>query len=346
MQLEKELSPNRNIGVEILRVLCVLYIIGFWHLFGYVYDVSVYSNVVTSTVTDIVLATFVFISGYFVALRPMESSWSGALHFYTKKLLRIYPLYFGAIVTFLLFGLTQLNSALKALVFLSMLVKPSPQTLWFITMVMLFFLITPFLLVAIQKFELRKLLAIFGVVFLVLLGYYYATKLLDIRFILYFPSFLLSVLLATGKISLPKNSYLLYILWFLSLLLSIPQVSAGSVTILLNAPLVTLSAMLLFQFFSSFSLQMPSMTKLISFISYSSFCMYLFHRPLYIMMKTVYFPNTSSGQILYLTLFCLPLVIIFSYVIQYLYDLIFSYVFKRNDRTHKMPLVSQNTDVH
>ena len=38
--------------------------------------------------------------------------------------------------------------------------------------------------------------------------------------------------------------------------------------------------------------------------------MYLFHRPIYTVLKSLYFPASGTGQIFYLTCFCLVLVIL------------------------------------
>lgn len=333
MRLDDGITSSRNLGVEVLRVLCVVYIIGFWHLLNYTDAISGYNNLATSTLTDIVLGTFVFLSGFFTSRKQIEPTIQGIWKFYVTKLLRIYPLYLAALAAFVALGLTSLSTAVKAAFFISMFVKPAPQTLWFMTMLMFFFVITPFILIAIQKFTLKQLIIGFSLILLGLVIYYFAFKLLDIRLVLYFPAYVASVLLATEKISFPPLNRETLLLLFAAIVVSLPPTPSGAITILMNAPLVTFSAVILFRWFSLIKFTRLWWLPIISFISYASYSMYLFHRPLLIMMKTLYFPQQGYLQVLVLLFLFFPFVIIFSYDIQKLYDIVLSYVTKPRQQT-------------
>ena len=343
MQLDQGTTSSKNLGIELLRVLSVLYIVGFWHLLNYTEAIPNYNNVVTSTLTDIILATFVFISGFFAATKFKEVNVASVLSFFSRKILRIYPLYFLAIVSFFLLGLNSAMISAKALVFLSMLFKPAPQTLWFITMIMLFMLFTPAFSLLAQKLSLKNY---WRIVILGVLGgalWYYLFRTIDLRLLLYFPAYMTSILLSQNRIPLaPKHPGLLVIA-FGTLLLSLPELNSGGITILLNLPLVTLTSYLLFSYFYRLKFSRIKYLSLLTFVGYASYALYLFHRPLLVMMKTIYFPENLLQQLLVLVFIYLPFTIIFAFDIQKLYDLFQNYLYGYFTRQKsKVPMVSRD----
>lgn len=66
--------------------------------------------------------------------------------------------------------------------------------------------------------------------------------------------------------------------------------------------------------------QCPRVTSIIVNISYSSFCMYLFHRIIFNIMLDVYRPETDILILIYLYIIAVPIVIFASYFIQTRYD--------------------------
>lgn len=61
--------------------------------------------------------------------------------------------------------------------------------------------------------------------------------------------------------------------------------------------------------------------SIVAFISYCSFCMYLFHRVVYHYTKLVYFPADLNLQIAYMLIVGMTLTILLSYVVQRSYDI-------------------------
>ena len=55
-------------------------------------------------------------------------------------------------------------------------------------------------------------------------------------------------------------------------------------------------------------------------IGYSSFFVYLSHRPIYAMLKKLYFPQLEILQIFYLAVICLPLIIAIFWFLQKWYN--------------------------
>lgn len=343
MQLDQGTTSSKNFGIELLRVMLVLYIVGFWHLLNYTDAIRGYNNIFTSTLTDIVLATFTFISGFFAANKFQEINKKGTVEFFKKKVLRIYPLYLLAIAAFVLLGLSSTTIAAKAIFSLSMLLKPAPQTLWFITMLMLFLLLTPLFVFLAQRLNLKNY---WRIVILGVLGgsiWYYLFRTIDLRLLLYFPAYMTSILLAQNKLPLaPKHPGIL-IIAFGTLLLSLPELASGGLTILLNLPLVTISSYLLFSHFYRVKFTAIKLLPLLTFISYASYSLYLFHRPLLVMMKSIYFPENLMSQLFLLVFIYFPFTVIFAFDIQKLYDMSLNFFFRTHARNKEtVPMVPSN----
>lgn len=89
----------RNLQIDIVRVLSVLYIVGFWHLIGYMNPeiCRILTNTYTSNIVNSVLGTFMFVSGFCLA-KYRFTTWHDAWSFYKKRLSRFYILFFISIV--------------------------------------------------------------------------------------------------------------------------------------------------------------------------------------------------------------------------------------------------------
>ena len=60
--------------VDCSRALCMLWIVGVWHMFGYLNNINeaILSSTITSSITNGVLATFTFISAYFLGQKKIS----------------------------------------------------------------------------------------------------------------------------------------------------------------------------------------------------------------------------------------------------------------------------------
>lgn len=214
----KNETKNRIIHLDFLRGACTLYIVGFWHMMEYSEASQNHMNFAAIKLMQIALGTFVFISGYFIGLNNLDISRHNVILFYKKSFLRIYPLYFFAIALYAIFHLSNLTTLIKAASMISMFAKPAPITLWFITMLMSFYIISPFIIVVCSTMHPYKFILYFFLLIGCLLTYSYLTELLDLRLVRYFPSFVLGIFLATNKNKdVPQNNYILYFLflsWF------------------------------------------------------------------------------------------------------------------------------------
>ena len=311
----------RNIGVELLRGCSILYIVGFWHMLDYTKAVPHYKNIVTYRLTWIVLGSFVFIAGYFCGRHFIKVKTRSTLSFYLRRFMRIYPLYILSLFTFTKFGLVGSDTSLKAALLVSAFLKPEPPTLWFITMLAIFYMIAPLLVRVSRSLKVELLVLIYLVVSGLLLIYWHISHQLDVRIVTYFPAFWLGLLVAVRRIRLDTRK-----------LFVLPAAALGIVTSFITNSwnlehnwlcatlMVTIVPFVLFSLSKNLTVRREWIHRSISAVAYASFCMYLFHRPIYRQLRLLYFPKSAAAQLIYLVAFCLPVIWLLSYGIQKIYD--------------------------
>ena len=304
------------VSIEYLRAFSMLYIVGFWHLFNYTNAFPSSKNLLTDEITNIVLGLFVVISGFLIGQTRNIST--PPLQFYKKRLIRIYPLYALAVILFYVYGINNATVSLKSLFFISMYYGPAPLTMWFITMLFLFYLITPLLLNLVAK-PVKFLLFILAILSVTLL-FLIIFKTVDYRLLLYFPGFCVGIFCARYGINTKIiNVWSALVLFFVGLILVFIKSDSWIFSHLKEIPLILSSSYLILAFSYRFEDGFTKV-KIVSLLSYSSFAMYLFHRPIYVSLTGLYFPESQLFQVLYLTTICLPIVAFFSWGIQKIYD--------------------------
>jgi len=297
----------------------MLYIVGYWHLFNYTGAFPGYANAFTGSVTEIVLGLFSTVSGFLIGLTARDSD--NVITFYKKRLIRIYPLYVVAIVLFFVYGLNDAATSIKSMVFLSMYYGPTPATLWFVTMLMLFYLVTPVLLKIIQSPK-KLLVAVLGV-FAITLLLQAAFESVDIRILYYFPCYSLGLYCARYGIRTKiVNVISAVTLIFFWILLSLIDIDSLMFNELRNVPKILGFSYLVFSASCIYEKKFKRFF-VISVLSYSSYAMYLFHRPIYATLQSIYFPETGPNQVLYLMTAGLLTVLFVSWGAQRLYDTIY-----------------------
>lgn len=303
---------KKSAAIDILRASSVLYIVGFWHLLNYTSAFPGYANAVTYRITVVILGLFVFLSGYLLASKEMPASLSGVAAFYRNRLLRIWPLYALALLAFVAYGIASVKTALLASVGVGMIYGGPPLTLWFVTSLLVFYLVAPALILSA-----RTPIVFLGItVTLFLLARHYQ---IDARLALYFPSFVLGVLVARNRQAVDRIPLaLIAIASVIALAISassgFPEKATESIGIAAIVPLFCLRL-------GERLYTAPEAPKLLRAISYAGFAMYLFHRPIYATLVTLQ-PNNPELQMLYLVGVCLPVVTVASYAIQSGYDAI------------------------
>ncbi|WP_418976520.1 acyltransferase family protein [Alistipes putredinis] len=149
----KTSSKPRDLSFDIARVICTLWIVGIWHLMNYIPNQApaALTTGIGEPVTVTVLSCFMFISGYFLRKYPFNNR-ADVLIFYRKRFSRFYVLYFLSAVTLLIGGFFTAKSWFSSypqfiltLCGLTTFSPPQPGTLWFMSMLMFFYVVTPFI---------------------------------------------------------------------------------------------------------------------------------------------------------------------------------------------------------
>ena len=309
--------PMRKVPIDIMRAVSMLYIVGFWHLLDYTKAVRWHHNPVTYRITVGALSLFVLISGFLTGRKDGGLAGGAIWRFYKTRFWRIYLPFLIASGLFLAAGLNNTLALVKGVTLVAMLLAPPPFTLWFVSMIVLFYLIAP-LLVGLRGnvaayFALCTLIV--GAMFL----YQAATGRMDMRLILYFPCFAAGIFLAAR--SLPSSTLSLIGLQLLAALSLVPTLARPSGRLESDpwaAPWALFGSIAVFVVVmrAGRNLKPPA---ILTQLSEASFFMYLLHRPFYLLMQIVGFPSTDKEQVPYLLFVCLPTIAIVAWLCQRAY---------------------------
>ncbi|RCJ32031.1 hypothetical protein A6770_19505 [Nostoc minutum NIES-26] len=332
MAESKILSSTNNSGIipkkseripelDAIRAILILYIVGFWHLLQYSSIPSFYNNFITNFITHCVLGGFTFISAFLLGYRYEFNSFNDIKHFFIFRFFRIYPLFIATLSGFLLFKLIDQKTFIISAFLLNMILDVRLLTLWYVTMILLFYLFVPFLL---YKYNAKKIIVFSTIGFLILTLLYWKTSLISPRLLYYSPIFVFGLIVSRAKKlqeMLANYKILTISLFILAIVFSLFHIRASlhwSINVLVIA----------FGIFASlpaiWALGKLSVTifnqNIIKIVSYSSFCMYLTHR---IILLGINYYKPTSPLLSYLYLLCvwLPLIVLISYFVQRYYDL-------------------------
>ena len=322
---------KRDLSLDALRSLAMLYIVGFFHplasshLFGDMF----YTNA-TILLSFCALGLFCFISGFLIS--QQRPAGFGTLHevfgFYGRRLVRLYPLYLMACIGFYATGLIPKADFLAG-IFLSGAVRNiNIMTLWFVNVIMVFYLLTPLLLCRFQmKRSLCLSLGLYAV--LVALG---KIKCIDPHLAHYFLIYAAGVLLAKSSRAqewTQRNGWkLLPVFLAVGWFAMNKQLVHGKILRFVLTDAAVLASMPVLLVVGRF-LARTLHARLIAFVSYSSFALYLFHRLIYKEAHAYYSPQAVGSTILYEVGVVLPIAIVIAYGIQAAYDAVLGVVEKR-----------------
>ncbi len=312
------MPAQRDHAIDFLRAAYILYIVGYWHLFGYTPALFAYANDYTEAVKDVALATLVFVSGFLLASRDVALTPRDLYRFYQRRVARIYPLYLLALVLFALTQLATREQAIEAALLVSMFSPPAIYTLWFITMIMFFYVATPLFL----QMAARPMWFVVGsALVLAALAVAHRSHGIDVRIVQYFPAFVWGVWLQRRRDMLERMRR-----WRWGLLGAlVPAFAVGVVSdlatltgALLRIPLVLCGATVSFVFAERYAGTWRS--PAVYWISYASFCIYLLHRLVFLAALKLHAPVADAHRALYLLLIGLPVTVVLSVLVQKGYD--------------------------
>lgn len=313
------MTEKRIAYLDTARVICMLWIIAIWHMGAYMPEGTIFVpyNDYTNCITVGVLAAFTFISGYFLG-KAKISGLRDTLSFYKKRFIRFWPLFCISCVSiyiaseiFHIEGISSAEQLIHVLTGVSCFCGDMPFTVWYFSMLVLFYIITPLINIC-RKLYLKIFLS--GCLYFVMyILCYYCNA--DKRIIMYFPFYCLGLIVANRYIIDLKCNCVILIL---SILSSIVLITANvRFSGLLMCYLSALSVMIAVIEVSKL-LTTCKTEYFFKMMSYLSMCAYLFHRQFLGAMQVIF------GNFTYVEAYVvfLPMLLVVSFVIQKVYDLL------------------------
>jgi len=346
---------NRLISFDLMRCVAI-FIILFHHLPSYLYDA--YNIAFIERDIDLLhhfyelnrylgLGLFTFLTGYLLNRKKERfKNPESAFKFLKKKIIRIFPLYYLALIAFIY--IYQLFSPLTIAIHLVglqlLFASPTFQpiiTLWFIGLIFIYYC----LFIAINYQNLSKFYRILIIIlFPLIIGILrMGFKITDFRLILYYGVFMFGIFCAEVNFFEQhlwhKISFLIPILFILVFSINFKVETEYGLT-KINLGLSYLLINLLELFFILFIYKISHLIpinhlsrKLIELISYCSYCMFLFHRPLWFVIKNILQQTLEIHNFYLMTallvILGIPILVVGSYYLQNFYD---KYIIKLGDR--------------
>lgn len=335
---------SRVIVFDLMRALAILIIV-FHHLPGYTgnfYEFNVGQFYLDLTPLNelnryLGLGVFIFLSGYLSNLKKTRFPDQGsAIRFLGKKFIRIFPLYYLALFAFIQIHRTFDPTTIIVHLLGLQLLLASPQihpvrTLWFVGLIVVYYCLFAILnLLRLNPLHRVLIIVLFPVSLFLLNNWFQFT---NIRLFIYYWIFLIGLFCA--EISFfdsqfwQKNKVLVTSVFPLVLLFSFwveQNYELDKIEFLYYCVLIVILEFT----FVCFAYQLSSLIsrylqflKPIELISYASYCIFLFHRPILFVINEVLKRRLGmnySIAALILLFIGVPLVIVLSYYIQKFYD--------------------------
>ena len=313
---------QRDLSLDALRSLAMLYIVGFWHplaashLFG-----DLFYTPTTILLSFCFLGLFCFISGFLISKqrRTGFNNIKEVGRFYWRRLARLYPLYLLACIGFYTTGLIPKTDFLAGIFLSGAVLNINIMTLWFVNVIMIFYVLTPLLLFRFQmKRNFWLSCGIYAALFFLAKG-----RCIDPHLAHYFIIYAAGVLLAQSpraqewaRLQGWKLLPVFLIIGWLALdkqLIhnKLHRFILTDIAVLASMPVLLMLGRVLAGIINA---------RLISIVSYSSFALYLFHRLIFNVAHAYYAPKTVGALAFYEIGVLLPIAIVIAYGIQAAYD--------------------------
>ncbi len=317
------MSKERILYLDTARVIAMLWIVCYWHVKDYVElgdkhsELKLYGDVF---VTDVMLGVFMFLSGFFMSKYNFVHFWEDSKVYYAKRLTRFYLLYAVSAISLFFIGFNpKFNTLITTLTITSSYFLPQPRTLWFLSMLASFYLLTPFILMKTRKLLIVRMLLLFlgGVILHLLLP-----KGIDNRFFWCFPLYCAGI--CVGKIKKAMDIITNDFIGILSITISIV------IVVLLQESMPDKNNWLYFFMFPfgivsviylSKYLSKLNIAVIVQWLAYCSMSAYIFHRVFYsVLKKVIYGIIGYDFSYLFCFMVFIPICLVGSYLIQYGYD--------------------------
>jgi len=308
------MPQKRNSTFDNVRAICVFWIVGIWHILEYGFS-PIEKVPYGGEITLATLTLFTFMSGFFLKRKPICNT-HDVLVFYKNRFWRLYPPLF--LIGILLWGINWYDSILQffgMLTGLSFFCQPNVKTLWYISMLLLFYFLTPIVLWQKKRKE-RLMTACFIFILFYLLS---LITHIDNRVILfsliYFGSLCLEDEFPELLSKQPLRTFGICATLIIPYLL-LPIDFTDSLSYFCKIPMI-LGICGVVYVISTFISYNHQLTRILSKISYSSMLAYMSHRLFYVLFWHLTLNITYKE---YSFIFIIPIIFYFSYLGQKFYD--------------------------
>lgn len=309
---------NRRYDLDALRAFSVLYIIGFWHIRTYIPDLVFLKTPATVLLTACILGLFSFLSGYLLSRRARFHNLRDVGAFYLRRLVRIYPLYLAALTGLLALRVVSPTDYFKSALLLNAPLNIPLQTLWFISMIFVLYLLLP---VLVYRFSVVKTLLLTGLLWGALMFVHHTTDLVDERFPQYLIAFAAGIVVARRpqveswlRAPLASGTGLLV----LAATFTLYPKSEGTLGVVVTDVTILAAVPLFLHLGRLLDRWVPR--PIVRFGSYTSFVAYLLHRISFPLAVQLYNPTARLPALLYFEGAVLPVTFLAAYSIQKGYD--------------------------
>lgn len=326
----------REYRFDVVRVVCMTYLVAFFHLYGYIYpqgQMTIYTAASTA-VAHACLGLFTFVSGYLLGKKYCfgQQGNCNAWTFYKKRILRIIPLFVLSSIVLWLVKFNGTYATYNGLMCISPFVDPKPLTTYYIPIILWCYLVTPLISRCELKWRVLGCLSLF--VILVVARCLFPS--IDSRFVFDVFFYFVGVVSAscfdwkfntsygTALKTLVVLTYALLVAITIKFSLIYPtscQMAVGAIGVF---PIFFICEGICKLIYSQQSVCQNQCSHQISFIveivSYASMACYMFHRFFYWLAETTWTPADTSLKWVYMAGFVYPVIILSSYVIQKGYD--------------------------
>lgn len=299
---------TRNVAMDAGRAVAALFIVGFHHLYDYCPSLTnVFPKRYDQRIAFCALAYFFFASGRLLATHGEIETKKDLTRFWTRRLLRIYPLYSIALLLlpFPVKPMLKWLSLVGLNNFLPGISGRNIPTLWFVSQILLFYALFPVFACG-RSFARRPLFRLGACLFFEVL-FYGGWRCFgwDQRLWWYFPTFFFGTFSASvTKPSIQQVAVILPCFFMLTMF-----VGPGE----LLFPLLLACCAVVWGLCSCVVATVHFLHPIFRAITYASFAAYLFHRPLY---RVVF--SYIHGEII--AIFAVPVVFAVAYIVQRSYD--------------------------
>lgn len=312
----------REYRLDVVRVICMTYLIMFFHLYGYIYPqgrIPFYTPACTA-MAHACLGLFTFVSGYLLGKKYCfgQQGNTDVWAFYKKRILRIIPLFVLSSIALWLIGFNDTDATRNGLLCISPFFDPKPKTTYYIPIILWCYLVTPL----ISKRGLRwRFLGCLSL-FMMLLVARFLFPSIDSRFVFDVFFYFVGVVYASCFDREPNTSYSTLIKTFAVLVFVLLMVIVINCSLLYTTSRqMTVGAIGVFVvLFVCEGINKLGCHRFFYKVSYASMACYMFHRFFYWVGELVWNPSDTTIKWIYMAGLVFPVMIVLSYLIQKTYD--------------------------